>query len=196
MERRRNCASPLETSRVREKTGPRSFEQFEHALHERMMAAEREVLAEEMARADVDVDAVVIDGRVPSRGHRPRQRHRLEPKDPPRPKARASRSEAYTVFMIGVASIEMRLESCSSARVDSSWAAVHPALPSLRLSQSIARGTSELRVVLHPGIRTRPRNTGNCRTAECDHPLPKTECRGGGRIRGMSSSRRCYSASK
>ncbi len=54
----------LETSRVREKTGPRSFEQFERELHERMMQAEREVLAEEMVRLDIDADAVVIDGKV------------------------------------------------------------------------------------------------------------------------------------
>lgn len=54
----------LDTHRMRDKTGPRSFERFEAELHERMMAAEREIVAAEMARFDVDVDAVVIDGRV------------------------------------------------------------------------------------------------------------------------------------
>ena len=47
-----------------EKTGPRSFAAFEEELHARMMEAEREIVAAEMARHDVDVGAVVIDGRV------------------------------------------------------------------------------------------------------------------------------------
>ncbi len=54
----------LETHRMREKAGPRSFEAFEQELHARMMEAEREIVAEQMARCDVDVGAVVIDDRV------------------------------------------------------------------------------------------------------------------------------------
>jgi hypothetical protein len=54
----------LETGGMRSKTGPRSFADFERELHERMMEAERDVVAGEMARLDVDVDAVVIAGKV------------------------------------------------------------------------------------------------------------------------------------
>lgn len=39
------------------------FEQFEKELHERIVAVEREVLAEELARYDLDVPVVQIDGR-------------------------------------------------------------------------------------------------------------------------------------
>jgi hypothetical protein len=41
---------------------PRDFEEFERTLHTRMMEAEREVLAEELAKADIDQEAVVIEG--------------------------------------------------------------------------------------------------------------------------------------
>jgi hypothetical protein len=41
---------------------PGSFADFEKNLHKKVMEFEREVLAEEMARADVDVEAIVIDG--------------------------------------------------------------------------------------------------------------------------------------
>lgn len=54
----------LETEGMRSKTGPRSFADFERELHERMMEAERDIVAGEMARLDVDVDAVVIAGKV------------------------------------------------------------------------------------------------------------------------------------
>ena len=37
---------------------------FEHELHEYVVAAEREVLAEEVARLDVDLPAVTIEGEV------------------------------------------------------------------------------------------------------------------------------------
>jgi hypothetical protein len=54
----------LETEGMRSKTGPRSFAEFEREVHERMMEAERDIVAGEMARLDVDVDAVVIAGKV------------------------------------------------------------------------------------------------------------------------------------
>lgn len=54
----------LEDHRVKGKTGPRSFEEFERELHARMMEAERDVIAAEMARLDVDADAIEIDGRA------------------------------------------------------------------------------------------------------------------------------------
>ena len=54
----------LETEGMRSKTGPRSFADFEREVHERMMEAERDIVAGEMARLDVDADAVVIAGKV------------------------------------------------------------------------------------------------------------------------------------
>lgn len=54
----------LETHRMKEKTGPRSFADFEKELHERMMEAERDIVAKEMARLDIDEEAVVIEGKV------------------------------------------------------------------------------------------------------------------------------------
>jgi len=41
---------------------PGNFEEFERTLHGRMMEAEREVLAEELAKADIDEESVVIEG--------------------------------------------------------------------------------------------------------------------------------------
>lgn len=40
------------------------FEVFEHELHEHMMALERELIAEELARYDVDVEEVEVEGTV------------------------------------------------------------------------------------------------------------------------------------
>ncbi len=54
----------LETEGMRSKIGPRSFADFERELHERMMEAERDIVAGEMAHLDVDADAVVIAGKV------------------------------------------------------------------------------------------------------------------------------------
>ncbi len=54
----------LETEGMKTKTGPRSFADFERELHERMMEAERDIVAAQMARLDVDADAVVIAGKV------------------------------------------------------------------------------------------------------------------------------------
>ena len=39
-----------------------SFADFERKLHERVMEFERELLAEEMSRADIDAEAIVVDG--------------------------------------------------------------------------------------------------------------------------------------
>lgn len=41
---------------------PTDFAQFEEELHDRVMAVERELLAEELSRADIDAEAVEIDG--------------------------------------------------------------------------------------------------------------------------------------
>ena len=41
---------------------PGSFADFEKELHAKIMELEREMIAEEMARADVDVGAIVVDG--------------------------------------------------------------------------------------------------------------------------------------
>ena len=54
----------LENARMKEKVGPHAFAAFEKELHERMMEAERDIVAAEMSRLDVDADAVVIDGKV------------------------------------------------------------------------------------------------------------------------------------
>ena len=52
----------LEDRRVRRDDKPESFAEFEKSLHAKLMDFEREILAEEMARADIDVGAVVVDG--------------------------------------------------------------------------------------------------------------------------------------
>ena len=44
--------------------GGRAFADFEKELHEKLLAIERDVIAREMAKLDVDVEAVVIDGKV------------------------------------------------------------------------------------------------------------------------------------
>ena len=47
-----------------EQTPPeQDFERFERELHQRFVAAEREVLAGELQRLDVNLPAVTIDGR-------------------------------------------------------------------------------------------------------------------------------------
>jgi len=40
------------------------FESFEHALHERIMAVERELLADELARYDVTAEQIEVDGKT------------------------------------------------------------------------------------------------------------------------------------
>ena len=54
----------LETEGMKSRTGPRSFADFEQELHERMMEAERDIVAVEMAKLDIDADAIVIAGKV------------------------------------------------------------------------------------------------------------------------------------
>jgi hypothetical protein len=54
----------LDTHRMKEKLGPHGFAAFEKELHERVMEVERDLIAAEMKRFDVDADAVVIAGRV------------------------------------------------------------------------------------------------------------------------------------
>ena len=63
-------ANPLEKLRAflddrsMKPKGGRAFADFEKELHERLMAVERDVIAKEMAKLDVDVEAIVIDGKV------------------------------------------------------------------------------------------------------------------------------------
>jgi len=54
----------METHRMKSKMGPQSFADFERDLHARVMEVERDLVATEMARHDIDADAVVIDGKV------------------------------------------------------------------------------------------------------------------------------------
>jgi hypothetical protein len=63
----------LEDHAMQGKTGAREFYEFEKALHERMLEAEREILGEVMAASDVDADAIEIEGRVHRRVLRSRQ---------------------------------------------------------------------------------------------------------------------------
>jgi hypothetical protein len=52
----------LEDRRVRPKNQPESFAEFEKSLHAKVMELERELVAEEMARADIDAGAVTVEG--------------------------------------------------------------------------------------------------------------------------------------
>jgi len=52
----------LDDRRVRTTDKPESFAEFEKSLHAKVMEVEREALAEEMARADIDAGAVVVEG--------------------------------------------------------------------------------------------------------------------------------------
>ena len=49
---------------MKSKMRPQSFADFERDRHGRVMEAERDLVATEMARHDIDADAVVIDGKV------------------------------------------------------------------------------------------------------------------------------------
>jgi hypothetical protein len=53
----------LDTRRMKKK-GQESFSEFERELHEKLMELERELIAGEMARHDIDAEAVVIAGRT------------------------------------------------------------------------------------------------------------------------------------
>lgn len=57
------------------KRRPGEFAEFERALHERVMEFERDIVAGEMAKLDVDVPAVLIDGKVHRRVLRQSQRY-------------------------------------------------------------------------------------------------------------------------
>jgi hypothetical protein len=52
----------LEDRRMSTSYTPGAFEDFEKGLHAKVMEFEREMVAEEMARADVDAEAIVVDG--------------------------------------------------------------------------------------------------------------------------------------
>lgn len=54
----------LDTLPVKKKGGPQAFAEFERELHERLMKLERDLVASEMSRLDVDADAVIIDGKA------------------------------------------------------------------------------------------------------------------------------------
>lgn len=54
----------LEAHAMAGKTGARDFYEFEKTLHERLLEAEREIVADVMAASDVDADAIEIEGRV------------------------------------------------------------------------------------------------------------------------------------
>jgi hypothetical protein len=54
----------METHRMKAKMGPQGFAEFERELHARVMEVERDLVAAEMARHDVEADAVVIAGKV------------------------------------------------------------------------------------------------------------------------------------
>ena len=54
----------LQDHRVKDKLGPKAFADFERELHERVMAVERDIVAAEMQRFDVDAEAVVIEGKT------------------------------------------------------------------------------------------------------------------------------------
>jgi hypothetical protein len=63
----------LDTHAMAGKTGAREFYDFEKALHERLLEAEREIVADVMAASDVDADAIEVEGRVLRRVLRSRQ---------------------------------------------------------------------------------------------------------------------------
>ena len=52
----------LEDRRMRAEDKPGSFASFEKDLHAKVMEFEREMIAEEMARADIDVGAIKVEG--------------------------------------------------------------------------------------------------------------------------------------
>jgi hypothetical protein len=54
----------MEAHQMNERFAPGAFEEFETKLHEKMQAMERDLVAEMMVAADVDVDAIEIDGKA------------------------------------------------------------------------------------------------------------------------------------
>lgn len=63
----------VETHRMKDKVGPQAFADFERELHRRFLEAERDIIADEMARFDTDADAVILDGKVHRRVLRQKQ---------------------------------------------------------------------------------------------------------------------------
>jgi hypothetical protein len=63
----------VETHRMRDKVGPQAFADFERELHRRFLQAERDIIADEMARFDTDADAVTLAGKVHRRVLRQKQ---------------------------------------------------------------------------------------------------------------------------
>lgn len=63
----------LEAHAMQGKTGAREFYEFEKTLHERLLEAEREIVADVMSASDVEADAIEIEGRIHRRVLRSRQ---------------------------------------------------------------------------------------------------------------------------
>jgi hypothetical protein len=63
----------VETHRMKEKIGPRAFAEFERELHRRFLEAERDIIADEMARFDTEADAIIIAGKIHRRVLRQKQ---------------------------------------------------------------------------------------------------------------------------
>ena len=53
----------LDTVAMKKRVGPKAFADFERELHERVMELERDIVAREMERLDIDAEAVVINGK-------------------------------------------------------------------------------------------------------------------------------------
>lgn len=65
----------VEEHRVRSKAGDGDFAEFEREVHARLMRVEREIVGEELERADVDEEAVEVDGIVHRRAMRSRRQY-------------------------------------------------------------------------------------------------------------------------
>ena len=57
----------LHCHRVARKFVPGEFEAFEKALHERVMGLERDLLRDEIAAADIESEAIVVESKTPRR---------------------------------------------------------------------------------------------------------------------------------
>lgn len=65
----------LDTLRMKKRMGPHDFAEFERELHERVMEVERDVIAAELKRLDIDADAILIEGKAHRRVLRQSQRY-------------------------------------------------------------------------------------------------------------------------
>src|SRR5438067_487838 len=52
----------LEDERMRRRQSDESFEAFEERVHKQLQDVEREILAEDLARADIDVPGIIVEG--------------------------------------------------------------------------------------------------------------------------------------